>query len=157
RRNARLTRHLRPDQPDRPSFAQPAGDPVAHARRAAVAHGSVHEARGAEAASPFAPAAALDQEHVAEHRLGARDLGTGLGFVESREISSHHPRLEWTLVVDGSEGAFGVVAWSEAIGSIGARDVLGALEQGVAPGRTRGRAGEELRQHLLRLTDEEEI
>ena len=45
----------------------------------------------------------------------------------------------------------------EPIRSICTDDVLGALEQPGAPGRTRGGAGEELRKHLLRLADEEEI
>src|SRR5262249_5891817 len=126
------------------SLAEPARDALAEPCRAAISHGPVHEARGAEAAAPLAATAALHEEHVAEDGFRAQNLRRGLRLVEPREVAAHDPGRERTVVVDAGKRPVPVVARVEAIGPIGAGDVLGALEDGVAAGRPRRRTGDEL-------------
>ena len=124
---------------------------------AAVAHRPIHEAGGTEPAAPFAPAAPLDQEHVAEDRVGTQYLRRRLALVEACQVATHHAGRERPVVVDRDQRAVVAVAGVETVGPVGTDDLLRAFQDGVPFRLPRHCPLEELGKHLLRLADEDEI
>ena len=160
RGHAGHARHLCANQSDYATFCKPAPRLLDEMLGAAIANRAIHESRRAEAASPLASAARLDQVHVAEDRFLGEDERGGGELVEVANQAAADGRLSRTGILYRMKPAAIVIDRGEVVGKIGALDA-GQLAQ---PRRTiigsRARlviSREELGNHFLALADEKQI